>query len=105
MSISFEAAHQIYERLQDNISRDIFMSRNNYLITGDNSYRQNLSLKARNLSADIIMFAEKLYTEKLKKLVVFCLRFFLFFIALCMFKIVCVFIYGRLMHHFFQLLG
>lgn len=71
MSISFETAHQIYERLQDNISRDIFMSRNNYLITGDNSYRQNLSLKARNLSADIIMFAEKLYTEKHKKLVVF----------------------------------
>lgn len=71
MSISFEVAHQIYERLQDNISRDIFMSRNSYLITEDNSYRQNLSLKARNLSADIIMFAEKLYTEKHKKLVVF----------------------------------
>jgi len=71
MNLTFESTRQIYACLQDKISKEIFMSRINYLVTGDNSFRRNLPLKMRNLSADIIMFAEKLYNEKQKKLVVF----------------------------------
>lgn len=71
MSVTFDKMHQIYACLQDKISKEIFMSRINYLATSDNSFRRNLPLKMRNLSADIIMFAEKLYNEKQKKLVVF----------------------------------
>lgn len=55
---------KIYNALNDDISRTIFVNRLNYYMTGDLTYVRKIPKECRTLNADIIKFADALYNEK-----------------------------------------
>mgnify|MGYP004547013625 CR=1 FL=1 len=61
----------IYSSFKDEISKKIFTAQLNFRVTGDISYIQNLSMRYRNLSADIEAFANKLCNPGNNRLVAF----------------------------------
>lgn len=66
-----ENTRKIYFSLGDEISKKIFVSQLNYAATGDVSFIRELSMRYRNLNADIEMFDYNLREHGQKRLVVF----------------------------------
>lgn len=67
----FENTRKIYSALGDEISRKIFIAQFNFAATGDVSFVRELSMRYRNLNADIEMFDYKLRDHGQKRLVAF----------------------------------
>lgn len=66
-----ENTRQIYSALQDEISKEIFIARLSYSVTGDIKYVRDIPMHLRNLNADIRLFAQKLQDTNQYNLVVF----------------------------------
>lgn len=62
---------KIYNALNDDISRTIFVNRLNYYMIGDLTYVRKIPRECRTLNAGIIKFANVLYNENKKNLVIF----------------------------------
>lgn len=71
MSNLFGVIRQIYGALSDEISRKIFIARLDYSATGDGGFVEDIPWQYRNINADILMFANKLYENQKDYLVVF----------------------------------
>lgn len=67
----FVDTRKIYSALSDEISRRIFIARFNCSATGDVRFIEDIPMEYRNISADIQMFANKLYEKSPNHLVVF----------------------------------
>lgn len=62
---------KIYNALNDDISRTIFVNRLNYYMTGDLTYVRKIPRECRTLNADIIKFANAMDDKHKKNLVIF----------------------------------
>lgn len=71
MDSLYDKTKKIYSILEDEISKEIFAAQLNFRATGDISYMRNLSMRYRNLSADIENFADKLCNHGDDRLVAF----------------------------------
>lgn len=67
----FDNTRKIYSSLGDEISRKIFIAQLNFSATGDVGFVRDLSMRYRNLNADIEMFASSMYSHGQNRLVVF----------------------------------
>lgn len=67
----FENIRKIYSALVDEISRKILIAQLNYAVTGDVSFVRELSMRYRNLNADIEMFDHNLREHGKNRLVAF----------------------------------
>lgn len=68
--MTFADAKAIYNHMQDEISRKLFISRMNVSVTGDAGYITMLPAEYRNLSADIENFRNGWLTEDKKQTVI-----------------------------------
>ncbi|MBO5424206.1 MAG: FkbM family methyltransferase [Lachnospiraceae bacterium] len=66
----FYRARKVYNDLEDDISKEIFITRIKVATSGDHSFVTNIPTKYRNLSSDIEMFKEKLVNNT-QKMVIF----------------------------------
>ena len=71
MTHFFDTTRNIYQALNDEISKELFTARLNYSATGDVGYVRDLPACYKNLNADIQAFAEKLYHSGTAHLVIF----------------------------------
>lgn len=69
--MTFTDIRAIYDHLQDEISRKLFISRMNVSATGDAGYITMIPARYRNLNADIENFRTKLLSEDRKRTVIF----------------------------------
>ena len=65
----FGIAQNVYNHLEDEISKYLFERRMKFYYTGDMSCITDIPCEYRNLSADIEHFAKKLYTGNEKKVI------------------------------------
>lgn len=70
-TMCIEEIKKIYSSLNDQISKTIFINRLNHFMTGDLTYIRKIPRECRTLNADIVKFANDMYGEKKKNLVVF----------------------------------
>lgn len=66
-----ENVQKIYQALEDDISRKIFMAQLSFSVTGDVSFIRELPMNYRNLSADIVLFNKKINEHGNARLVIF----------------------------------
>lgn len=64
MQYNFEDIRNIYSKLEDEISRQIFLVRLNYSATGDVNFVYSISPQYRNLASDTESFAKKIKSNK-----------------------------------------
>lgn len=62
----FKNMKTIYNKLEDEISKELFISRLNFSATGEESFIHKIKMQHRNLSADVEMFYQKLCDPRKK---------------------------------------
>lgn len=66
MNFTFEDIWKIYNRLEDEISREIYMARMSYSATHNEEYVINMLSKYKNIDADTRMLTEQIFNNKYK---------------------------------------
>ncbi len=67
----FTSIRKIYSALEDDISKKIFIAQLNFSVTGEVGFVRELSMRYRNLNADIELFSKNMKEHGADRLVVF----------------------------------